>query len=82
MPRAGPPIGELSLTWTWSLCSFDVHHKVKERALDPGLPLRQMKCSDSSMVPGGKVEGQARGNASGVLGSVCWDPGCGPSDRL
>lgn len=60
-------LGELSLTWVWSLCSFDLHHKVKERALDPGLPLRQMRCSDSRRTVPGKrrAEGQARGNALG-----------------
>lgn len=51
-------------------CAPD-HPKVKERALDSGLLLRQIRCSDSSnMAPEGKARGQARGNASGALDSL------------
>lgn len=51
-------------------CAPD-HPKVKERALDSGLLLRQIRCSDSSnMAPEGKARGQARGNVSGALGSL------------
>lgn len=63
--------------------ALDLHPKVKERALDLSLPMRRIRRNDSSsMAPGGKVEGQARGNASGVLGRVCCIPGWGPSLRL
>ena len=62
-------MGELSLTWVWSLCSFDLHHKVKERALDPGLPLRQMRCSDSRRTV------QERGGQRDRQEGMHWDPG-------
>ena len=71
------PLGELSLTWVWSLCSFDLSHKAKERALDPGLSMRRIRCSDSSSMvqEGGQRDRQERmhqGPGQCLLGPRLW----------